>query len=57
MLFYAASYFARGWLAGHRWFGLYGGLVFMEATSRCLFALALELIAAPRGNLGSELAR
>jgi O-antigen/teichoic acid export membrane protein len=37
---YAASYFARGWLAGHQRFGLYGGLVLMEALSRCLFALA-----------------
>ena len=35
---YAASYFARGWLAGHRYFALYGGLVFMEATSRIAFA-------------------
>jgi O-antigen/teichoic acid export membrane protein len=43
VLFYAASYFARGWLAGHQWFALYGGLVFMEATSRCLFALAVTL--------------
>ncbi len=43
VLFYAASYFARGWLAGHRWFALYGGLVFMEATSRCLFALAVTV--------------
>jgi O-antigen/teichoic acid export membrane protein len=37
---YAASYFARGWLAGHRYFGLYGGLVFMEASSRIAFAIA-----------------
>jgi O-antigen/teichoic acid export membrane protein len=37
---YAASYFARGWLAGHRWFGLYGGLVFMESVSRIAFAIA-----------------
>ena len=43
VLFYAASYFARGWLAGHQWFGLYGGLVFMEACSRCLFALAVAV--------------
>src|SRR3954469_9810766 len=43
VLAYAASYFARGWLAGHQWFALYGGLVFMEATSRCLFALAVVL--------------
>jgi O-antigen/teichoic acid export membrane protein len=37
---YAASYFARGWLAGHKYFALYGGLVFMEAASRFAFALA-----------------
>jgi O-antigen/teichoic acid export membrane protein len=42
-LAYAASYFARGWLAGHQWFGLYGGLVFMEATSRLLFAVAVAI--------------
>ncbi len=40
---YAASYFARGWLAGHKWFGLYGGLVLLESVSRCLFALAVAL--------------
>jgi O-antigen/teichoic acid export membrane protein len=39
VVFYAASYFARGWLAGHQRFGLYGGLVLMESLSRCLFAL------------------
>jgi O-antigen/teichoic acid export membrane protein len=38
---YAASYFARGWLAGHSRFGLYGGLVLLESCSRCLFALAV----------------
>src|SRR3954447_11212368 len=43
VLFYAASYFARGWLAGHQWFALYGGLVFMEAVSRLLFALAVAV--------------
>jgi O-antigen/teichoic acid export membrane protein len=43
VLAYAASYFARGWLAGHQWFGLYGGLVFFEATSRLLFALAVTV--------------
>ena len=37
------SYFARGWLAGHQWFGLYGGLVFMEAISRLLFAFAVAV--------------
>lgn len=40
---YAASYFARGWLAGHQRFELYGGLVFLEATTRVLFALAVVL--------------
>jgi O-antigen/teichoic acid export membrane protein len=40
---YAASYFARGWLAGHKRFALYGGLVFLESTSRFLFALAAAL--------------
>jgi O-antigen/teichoic acid export membrane protein len=43
VLAYAASYFARGWLAGHQWFSLYGGLVFLEATSRLLFALAVAV--------------
>ncbi len=40
VLFYAASYFARGYVAGHQRFELYGGLVFLEATSRVLFAVA-----------------
>jgi O-antigen/teichoic acid export membrane protein len=40
VLAYAASYFARGWLAGHKRFALYGGLVFMESASRFAFALA-----------------
>ena len=43
VLAYAASYFARGYLAGHHRFGLYGGLVLMEASSRCLFALAVAI--------------
>ena len=43
VLAYAASYFARGYLAGHHLFPLYGGLVFMEASSRCLFALAVAI--------------
>jgi hypothetical protein len=41
--FYAASYFARGWLAGHQWFALYGALVFLESVSRLLFALAVVI--------------
>ena len=43
VLAYAVSYFARGFLAGHHRFGLYGGLVLMEATSRCLFAVAVAV--------------
>jgi O-antigen/teichoic acid export membrane protein len=42
-LAYAASYFARGWLAGHEYFALYGGLVLMESLSRLCFALAVAL--------------
>ena len=38
VLAYAASYFARGWLAGHQRFALYGGLVLLESCSRFLFA-------------------
>jgi O-antigen/teichoic acid export membrane protein len=43
VLAYAASYFARGWLAGHKRFALYGALVFLESTSRFLFALAVAV--------------
>ena len=43
VLAYAASYFARGYLAGSGRFELYGGLVFVEATSRVLFPLAVVL--------------
>ena len=42
-LAYAASYFARGWLAGHKYFALFGGLVLMESLSRLCFALAAAL--------------
>jgi O-antigen/teichoic acid export membrane protein len=63
-LTYAASYFARGYLAGHRWFGLYGGLVLFESVSRFCFplavaaglasgqtAVALGIVAAPFASL------
>jgi O-antigen/teichoic acid export membrane protein len=43
VLAYAGSYFARGWLAGHQRFALYGGLVFLESTSRFVFPLAVAL--------------
>ncbi len=42
-LAYAASYFARGWLAGHEYFALFGGLVLIESFSRLCFALAVAL--------------
>jgi O-antigen/teichoic acid export membrane protein len=42
-LAYAASYFARGWLAGHEYFVLFGCLVLMEAVARICFALAVVL--------------
>jgi O-antigen/teichoic acid export membrane protein len=42
-LAYAASYFARGWLAGHERFGLFGGLVLMESLSRISFAIAVAI--------------
>ncbi|MGH3420965.1 MAG: hypothetical protein ACRDOD_15445, partial [Streptosporangiaceae bacterium] len=43
VLAYGASYFARGWLGGHQRFELYGALVFLESTSRFLFALAVAV--------------
>src|SRR5579859_5922444 len=54
---YAASYFARGWLAGHERFDLYGGLVFLESTSRFLFALAVAVgIGSGQGIVGLGMA-
>ncbi len=41
VVFYGASYFARGFLAGQRRFALYGGLVLMESASRVVIALLL----------------
>jgi O-antigen/teichoic acid export membrane protein len=56
-LAYAASYFARGWLAGHQRFGLYGGLVLLEAISRVLFALAVAVgIASGQGTVALGIA-
>lgn len=61
---YAASYFARGFVAGHQWFALYGGLVLFESVARILFpiaavigiatgqtAVALGIVAAPLASL------
>ena len=63
-LAYAASYFARGYMAGHQWFALYGGLVLFESVSRFCFpvavavglahgqsAVALGILAAPVASL------
>ena len=57
VLAYSASYFARGWLAGHERFALYGGLVFLEATSRYVFALIVAVgIASGQGAVGLGMA-
>ncbi len=57
VLAYSASYFARGWLAGHQRFALYGGLVFLESTSRFLFALAVAVgIGSGQGDVGLGMA-
>jgi O-antigen/teichoic acid export membrane protein len=57
VLAYGASYFARGWLAGHERFALYGGLVFLESTSRFLFALAVVVgIGSGQGVVGLGMA-
>lgn len=42
-LAYAASYFARGYLAGHERYAHYGALVFIESFSRLCFALAVAI--------------
>lgn len=51
--FYGASYFARGFLAGHRRFGLYGGLVAMEAASRVVFGVLLVVGVANGKNVAA----
>ncbi len=57
VLAYGASYFARGWLAGHQRFALYGALVFLESTSRFLFALAVAVgIGSGQGAVGLGMA-
>lgn len=43
VLAYAVSYFARGLLAGNQRFGLYGLLVFIEATTRIMFPVAVAV--------------
>jgi len=43
VLFYAASYFARGYLAGHRRFGLFATMILSESVFRTLFAALVAL--------------
>jgi O-antigen/teichoic acid export membrane protein len=38
---YGAAFFARGWLAGHKRFGLFGALVLLDAVARFCFPLAV----------------
>ncbi|MEV4421218.1 hypothetical protein AB0L40_14730 [Patulibacter sp. NPDC049589] len=59
---YGASYFARGFVAGHGWFALYGGLVLFESVARILFPIAALIgissgqIAVAAGILAAPLA-
>ena len=43
VLFYAASYFARGYLAGYRRFGLFTALILSESVFRTLFAVLVAI--------------
>jgi O-antigen/teichoic acid export membrane protein len=43
VLAYAASFYARGFLAGSGRFALYGGLILAESTARMSFALAVAV--------------
>jgi O-antigen/teichoic acid export membrane protein len=43
VLFYAASYFARGYLAGHRRFGLFTALILSESCFRTVFAVLVAV--------------
>lgn len=43
VLFYAASYFARGFLAGQRSFGLFTALILSESVFRTLFAVLVAV--------------
>jgi O-antigen/teichoic acid export membrane protein len=43
VLFYAASYFARGYLAGHGRFGLFTALILSESVFRTLFAVLVAV--------------
>jgi O-antigen/teichoic acid export membrane protein len=48
---YGASFFARGFLAGHRQFALFGALLLMESVSRMSFALVAVIGIASGQNI------
>ena len=54
-LAYAASYFARGWLAGHQYFALYGGLVLDGGAVAHLLRAGGGWSASPSGQLAVAL--
>jgi O-antigen/teichoic acid export membrane protein len=43
VLFYAASYFARGYFAGHQQFGLFTTLILSESVFRTMFAVLVAV--------------
>jgi len=43
VLFYAASYFARGYFAGHQQFGLFTAVILSESVFRTLFAVLVAV--------------
>ncbi|MEX2107493.1 MAG: hypothetical protein WD827_01245 [Solirubrobacterales bacterium] len=43
VIFYAASYFARGYLAGHRRFGLFAAMILSESVFRTSFAVLVAV--------------
>ena len=43
VLFYAASYFARGFLAGSQRFGLFAALILSESVFRTIFAVLVAV--------------
>ena len=51
---YSVSYFARGWLAGSGRPELYGALVFIESSGRCLFPI-IALLGLTHGTLAVAL--
>ena len=51
VIFYAVSYFARGFLAGSQRFGMFVGLILSESCFRTLFAVLVAVgVLTPRGD-------